>query len=117
MPSPDSNQILAAKLANVVLTVADPETCASFYEAVLGFRPFYKDQTSCFLRGGGANVVLVKASGDESRTRNACLDVSVPDLKEAAEALAAAGVAFEQSDPAILNLHDPAGNLIEIVRG
>ena len=109
--------IVEAKLTNVVLTASKIDREAAFFEQTLGFKEFYHDKTSIFLKTGSANLVLVRATSRNAESKQICLDVGVPSVPDADEKLKDAGVKTDDSDPAILKLNDPDGNLIEIVKG
>jgi catechol-2,3-dioxygenase len=109
--------VLASKLTNVVLTTSKMDAESKFYELTLGFKIFFHNETSCFLKSGGVNLVFVKAKRVQDETKNVCIDVSLGSLDEATVALEKAGIPFERKDLAIVTLHDPDGNLVEIVHG
>jgi len=115
--TPEKKPVIQSKLTNVVLTTTDIAAEAAFFENNLGFKSFYKDKTSCFLKTGGANLVFVVVPNKTKATKNFCLDVGVVDLDAASDALSKAGVKVDKSDPHILKFSDPDGNLIEVVRG
>lgn len=109
--------VIQCRLTNVVATTTKMDQVVQFYRDVLGFQPFFQNETCCFLKTGGANLVFVLGDSAASETKQLCLDVSVPDLPAALEALTQAGVSVDATDPAILKIVDPTGNLVEIVRG
>jgi len=109
--------IIQCKLTNVVVATTKMDEVIRFYRDVLGFKPFFQNKTSCFLKTGGANLVFVLARSADSETKKLCLDVSVPDLQTASAALRGAGMHVDATDPAILKIVDPDGNLVEIVKG
>jgi len=115
--SPSQSSIVDAKLANVVLTTVNLDSEAVFFEKTFGFKVFYHDKTSRFLKTGSANLVLVRASSPKLETKQVCLDVTVPSLSVAARQLMEAGVKIDDSQHGILKLSDPDGNLVEIVKG
>jgi catechol-2,3-dioxygenase len=115
--APLQKGIVEAKLTNVVLTTSKLDLEAAFYEKTFGFKEFYRDKTSVFLKTGSANLVLVRAKSRQAESKQICLDFSVPSLPDAAQKLLDAGVRTDNSDPGILKLNDPDGNWVELVKG
>jgi len=109
--------IVEAKQTNVVVTTSKMDLETAFYEKTLGFKVFYHDKTSTFLKTGSANLVFVRSPSSSAETKRICLDVGVPSVPDAAKKLKAAGTKIDDADPAVLKLNDPDGNLIEIVKG
>jgi len=117
MSSSNQDPVIQASLTNIVVTTSDIDRQVRFYEGTLGFKSFYRDKTSCFLKAGGVNLVFVHGASEGDMTKGICLDVSVPDLGAAALALKGAGLEVDASDPLVLKLKDPDGNLVEVVKG
>jgi len=111
------NGIVEAKLTNVVLTTSKMDLEAAFFEKTLGFKEFYHDKTSIFMKTGGANLVFVRTTNPKLESKQICLDVGVPSLPDALQKLKDANVKIDDSDPHVLKLNDPDGNLVEIVKG
>jgi catechol 2,3-dioxygenase-like lactoylglutathione lyase family enzyme len=109
--------IIESKLVNVVVETTNLSAEVEFYENTLGFKSFFRNKTSCFLKAGGVNLVFVVAQRKSQTTKNLCLDVAVTDLSAALSALTAAGIKVDNSDPAILKFNDPDGHLVEVVHG
>jgi catechol-2,3-dioxygenase len=114
---PARNGVIEAKLTNVVVTTSKMDAEATFFEKSFGFKEFYRDRTSVFLKTGSANLVLVRASSRNVESKHVCFDLGVPSVSDAEASLKGAGLAIDRADPAIIKLHDPDGNLIEVVRG
>lgn len=109
--------VISSKLVNVVLTTTNISAETDFYENVLGFKSFYHDKTSCFLKTGAVNLVLVLTKDKSKASRNLCLDVATKDLTASYDSLTTAGIKVDKADPNILKFSDPDGNLIEDVHG
>jgi len=112
-----TKSVVQANLTNVVVTTSKMDDEAKFYESTLGFKRFFHNATCYFLKSGGVNLVLVKARRRQDETKNLCLDVNLASLDDASNALKSAGIRFDRTDPNIIALHDPDGNLVEIVHG
>ncbi len=106
-----------AKLVNVVISTSRMDEEAKFYEKTFGFKTFFHNQTSTFLKSGSANLVFVKVTEKTAETKNICLDISVPNLNVALAAMTNADVKVDSTDPHVLKVYDPDGNLVEIVKG
>src|SRR5665213_2571181 len=109
--------IATAKLVNVVVSTSKMDQEATFYEKTLGFKAFFHNVTSTFLKSGSANLVLVKVTEKSAETKNGCLDIGVPNLKVALASMIDAGMKVDETDPHVLKITDPDGNLVEFVKG
>jgi catechol 2,3-dioxygenase-like lactoylglutathione lyase family enzyme len=105
------------KMANIVVTTTDMAKSVEFYETKLGLKSFFRNNTSCFLKAGGVNLVFVATTDKAKATKEVCLDFAVKDLPAAKQALVDAGVKVDATDPAILKFTDPDGNMVEVVHG
>jgi catechol 2,3-dioxygenase-like lactoylglutathione lyase family enzyme len=104
------------RVVNVVINSRKFTQSIEFYGQTLGWKPSYRDKTSCFFPAGGVNVVIVRAA-QGTKPSSICLDLTVSSLAQTEEWLAGRGVRFDSRSESMATFHDPDGNLIEVVHG
>jgi len=109
--------VIQAGLTNVVVATSNIDAESAFYQNTFGFRSFFKNKTCCFLKAGGVNLVFIVCKDKAHATREICLDVSVKDVAGALAALTQSGLKVDSTDPAVLKVSDPDGNIVEVVHG
>ena len=112
-----SRPVISAHLVNVVISTEQKDALANFYRNTFGFKEFYHDKTSTFLKTGSANLVLISVKKGNLITRHSCTDLALSNLKQAKADLTNAGISVEESLSGVVTLRDPDGNLVEIVQG
>jgi methylmalonyl-CoA/ethylmalonyl-CoA epimerase len=96
------------RIGQIAMTVGDLPAAVAFYRDVLGLTFLFEAPPKmAFFDCGGVRLMFSEPErdgADPGRAYNAILYYAVPDIQQAARALAARGVAFEQPPHVVARL-------------
>ncbi len=113
-----------AELSTIVFDCADPGQLADFYRALTGWQEVHRDDECVHLNDGGAvriafqRVDGYRPAGWPDTAKQAHLDLTVTDLRQAVKEVLAAGASMPEFQPGgddWVVLADPQGHLFCLV--
>lgn len=113
-----------SRLVNVVILSRLYAETVAFYHDVLGFGVFHSDASCCFLRAGGANLVIQRVTDDAEPPflptgRCLYIDVAVTNIEQIKEKIPRKHgrliKEWEDDSGRFLLAEDPDGNLVEVL--
>lgn len=111
-----------ARLQSIVIPAERFEETVTFYRDLLGLPVSFEGTGFCFLRAGDVSLAIHPVAFDSRYAptgRCIYFDFLVDDLSAARHKLARAGAAvereWEDADRRYLLIHDPNGNLVELI--
>jgi catechol 2,3-dioxygenase-like lactoylglutathione lyase family enzyme len=105
------------RLNNIVIATGEYESMLDFYKKLTDWPVFFESEKCCFLGRGKPYIVLHRPGPDTTMRppeKSLCLDFEVYDVDDEVERLERYGIQVEKGNN-IATVHDPAGNLIELV--
>jgi catechol 2,3-dioxygenase-like lactoylglutathione lyase family enzyme len=104
------------RLQNVVYACDRYAEMVAFYRDGLGLAVFFENPGCCFLHLGSGYLALHPVGDGAVPTAGACLDFAVEDVEAAAAEAESRGLTVDRRDGMGI-LRDPAGNIVELVKG
>lgn len=95
-----------SQIGQIAIVVHDTDRAVAFYQEKLGIRLLFRAGPLAFFDAGGVRLMLTPAEKPEFDHAASILYFTVPDLREAYDALRSRGVQFEDEPHLVAKLPD-----------